>query len=852
MVFCRKTGLRGDGLFRLLGLVAFLPILLFTVVTPTKSQELDRVRIQAHWLEQFEFAGFYVAKEYGFYEEVGLALDILPHRTGETDVVATVLNGEAEFGVNYSSILADFYRGEPIVALAALFQDSPLVLIARDEPTLKAPKDLEGRRIMIGGDALSSVPIRALMFSQNIGLNDFELQQHSYNLDDLISGKTDAMTAYIGNEPFELSQRGIPFQVFDPGKLGLSFYENILFTTAKEAEENPQRVARFRKATLRGFMHAFDNIEETAKLIHEKYNEQNKSVEALIYEGKELRKRAMVRDIPLGQIEVSRLNDLANAFRLMGVSLTNKPVEGFVWTGALAPEERPARFTPEEHAFIESKVVAVATTTNWPPFAFVSEQTGAVAGIGYDFWKEIATRAGLKYDVNLYDNFSRELEDIQEKRQDLAFSVGDTPQRRKYALFSEPYASFPLAIATSKEEHFIPDISRLDGKTIAIGRNFTAHQMMREAYPHLNYLPSDNIRDGLQAVSNGEAYAYIDIAPALVHAINRYGFTNLKISGETDLICELRLMARRDYPELISIANKVIATISPERRQDILNHWINVQYERGFDLNDILPWLIGIGTLILIPFAWLVHSKQQAERANRMKSEFLALMSHDLRTPLNVIMGFSDMMRSQSVGPIENPQYRDYANDIYQSGELLVSLINDILDLSKIEAGKYVLDEEEVDLSAVVNRTIHGCAILASPRGITIRSEIPDDLQTLYADERVLTQIFNNLLSNAIKYSDKGGTIRLTAQVTSQGEMLVKVIDTGIGMSADEVKRVTEPFERLNREHNKHVEGTGLGLHLCLSFMRLLSGKLQIDSKSGIGTTVTLTFPAERIHPRPS
>lgn len=832
-----------------LTMAALLAIAITIAPSPSSSQDLDSVRVQAHWLEQFEFAGFYVAKERGFYESAGLSVEIMPHRVGETDVVENVLSGSADYGINYSSVLADYYRGEPIVALAAIFQDSPLVLIARKEPGLEDAGDLGGRKIMIGGDALSAVPIMALLFSHNLRTTDFEQQPHSYDVEDLISGKTDAMTAYIGNEPFEMKERGQPYQIFDPRKLGLSFYENILFTSAREARDNPERVARFREATLRGFAHAFNNIEETAALIHEKYNEQDKSLDALIYEGQELRKRALVGDTPLGQIEPARLTDLANAFRLMGVPLTEKPIDDFVWDDARVPPPDQVIFSPAEREFIATRNIAVATTTNWPPFAFVDSQTGSVAGIGYDFWKEIAERAGLKYSVMEYDSFARELADIREKRQDLAFSVGDTPERREYALFSLPYASFPLAIATSKEENFIPDVSRLEGRTIAIGRNFTAHQMMRDAYPDLDYLPSDNIRDGLQAVSSGEAYAYIDISPALIHAINRHGFTNLKISGETDLTFDLRLMARDDYPELVSIADKVIAAIPPERQQEIIRRWINVQYERGLDLRDILPWLAGMGLLILIPFAWLYYSKQQAERANRMKSEFLALMSHDLRTPLNAIMGFSDMMRSQTLGPIENPKYREYINDIHRSGELLVSLINDILDLSKVEAGKYQLAEEPVDIAAVAASSIHGCDILATPRGISIAPSIPSDLPRLRADQRVMTQILNNLLSNAIKYSDRNGTIHVTAEAPSAGGIRIQVIDEGIGMSADEIARVTKPFERLNRDHSQRVEGTGLGLHLCHSFMQLLSGELHIESAVGKGTTVTLVFPASRVLP---
>jgi ABC-type amino acid transport substrate-binding protein len=359
-------------------------------------------------------------------------------------------------------------------------------------------------------------------------------------------------------------------------------------------------------------------------------------------------------------------------------------------------------FSEKEMAFIQDTTIKVATTTNWAPFAYVSSENKKAVGIGYDFWNEIVSAANLNTKITPFQNFANLLQSIRTRDHDVLYSTGKTENRKEYALFSNPYASFPISIATSKNEHFISDIDRLKNKKIAVGRNFTAHKMMLSAHPDLDYVLVDDSREGLQKVSDESVYAYIDIMPSLVHSINQYGFTNLKISGNTGLTFDLRIMVRNDYPELISIANKVIEHVSEERKHSILSKWINVQYQEAFDYKKFWPYALTLTVVICLVFFWLQNARLQAVRANQAKSEFLALMSHDLRTPLNAIMGFSDIIRSQLYGTHSDQRYKDYAEDIHKSGELLVSLINDILDLSKIEAGKYELTEEEIDLGKLL------------------------------------------------------------------------------------------------------------------------------------------------------
>jgi PAS domain S-box-containing protein len=319
------------------------------------------------------------------------------------------------------------------------------------------------------------------------------------------------------------------------------------------------------------------------------------------------------------------------------------------------------------------------------------------------------------------------------------------------------------------------------------------------------------------------------------------------------------------------------SAVSPEDRETYLNAVLNQREFRGIrlaledrasatrywsisarpnrDAQGVFLGYRGVGTDITdaVHDEFILRdAKLRAEIANRAKSEFLANMSHELRTPLNAILGFSDMIAEQSLGPDAVNRYSEYAVDIHKSGRHLLAIIDDILDLAKIEAGHTELVESEVPLVRLMEmfRTFLGHRFLEC--GIAFAIDIPHDAPSIWIDKRKLAQVIINLLSNALKFTQRGGRVVLSSRGNADGSLAISVRDTGIGIAPEDMQMVLSPFGQVESAFSRKHHGAGLGLPLARSLTELHGGTLTIDSELGTGTTVTVTLPATRVTPAPA
>ena len=298
------------------------------------------------------------------------------------------------------------------------------------------------------------------------------------------------------------------------------------------------------------------------------------------------------------------------------------------------PTNKDIVFTDKEQAFIEKNVITFSGSKRWAPF--ISQERNETAyGIIIDYWKLIAQKAGLKYEIKLYDVFDNALLAIKNKEVDI-LSTGETTDRKSYSIFSNRFEAFPLSIATLDDEKYIPNAQSLIGEKIAVGKNFSAHRILKNNHQNLEFVLTNNTPDALKLVAANEAFATVDAAPTLIHYINHLGLNNIKISGHTGYNFDLKFMIREDYDTLQSIINKTITAISPVQKQEIYNRWIQVNYQQAFDYG--LLWrILGVISIIFAILLYFHLRSLKHQKEIQKAHDQLKLQSEELEESNEII-----------------------------------------------------------------------------------------------------------------------------------------------------------------------------------------------------------------------
>ena len=516
--------------------------------------------------------------------------------------------------------------------------------------------------------------------------------------------------------------------------------------------------------------------------------------------------------------------------------------------------EKTIELTDEEKDWLAQIRTVRVRTVDYPPYQILKGNE-APQGIVIEYLKLIENRTGIEFKYEVTDQpFAEFLESMKQGNgPDMTALIIPTPEREQYLSFTEPYISSPYVIFIREKYEPILDILDLTEKTIAIPRGFVVLEQLESNYPRIELALFDSDKKALEAVATGQADAYIGNLTVASYIIHQHGLSHLKVTATAPFGNQgLSMGSRRDLPELTSIIDKALASITEEEKTAIRNKFLAIRFEQGINKAEVLKWVVIVGGstlgIILMFVFWnrqmsreiskrkktelaLKQAKDYAETAqvaaeaaSQAKSLFLANMSHELRTPLNAVLGFSRQLRN---APDATEDRIEILDIITRSGEHLLDLINNVLDIAKIESGKVMLEESDTDLHHIISDLHTLMHSRATEKGLEFTLEMSDDLpRYVFVDAGKLRQVLINLIGNAIKYTPAGGVIlRVMArqQVTvsqkaragqakpEKVRVRFEVKNTGIGIDNKDQGRIFESFVQLDGQSTTE-RGTGLGL----------------------------------------
>ncbi|MCK5111498.1 MAG: ABC transporter substrate-binding protein [Arcobacteraceae bacterium] len=829
----------------------------------SNDNTIKRVSLQLQWKHAFQFAGYYIAKEKGYYKNVGIDLEIKEYQYG-LNIALAVEKGDSTYGVGRPSIIIDKAKGRDIILLAAIYQSSPLVILATKKSGIKSIKDFKDKTIMTVSDSSNDAAINAMLKSQNLSLLDMNVIKHSFNVKDLTNGKADLLTAYISNQPFELKESGYEPVIFDPNDYGFNFYSDILFTSNYELKNNPKRVSDFKNASLEGWGYAFDNIEETIELILKKYNTQNISKEALIYEAKELRKLAYYKTNTIGKIEHDKIIKILGIYNLMGTTKEITNLKDFIYEDKNRGKPDNFNLTSKQIQYLKEKQqITMCIDPDWMPFEKFDKHNNHI-GLSRDYFNIFEKQLNIPIRVIKTKSWSESLEFARSKKCDILSLAMETPMRKQYMNFTTPYLSVPLVLATKNYVPFIDDFKQLKNKKIGIVQGYAYIEILKNKYPNLNIINVKNTNDGLQKIADGKLFGFIGSIADIGYNFQKNFIGELKIAGKFDERWELGVAVRSDDLILLDIFQKVIQNISYDTKQSIFNKYIAIKYEKGIDYTLVWQTSIGFLLALFIMIFFLIRQnklkkeignlnknlevriKEEVEK-NRIKDktifrqsklasmgEMIGNIAHQWRQPLNRISLSLAVIEDVVKEPVLDKQMIE--NKINNAQKNLTYMSDTIEDFANF----FRPDKQMVkfNILKVINKAIGLLESRLENVDLTILAKKDIELKT-YESEllQVILIILNNALDNFEIKKIENRKIEILLEKYDDG-LKIDIIDNGGGIEEENNDKIFDPYFTTKFKN----EGTGLGLYMAkLVIEDSMSGELQvISNKDGATFTIKL------------
>ena len=543
------------------------------------------------------------------------------------------------------------------------------------------------------------------------------------------------------------------------------------------------------------------------------------------------------------------------------VYLSGLPRELIFSEPEIAQPGKTITLTTAEAAWIRGHpVIRLGVDPEFAPFEYITLE-GLYSGIASEYIKLLNQRLGLNMQVTKDLTWKEAVDKAKTKGIDVLPCVGMTQERKNFLKFSKPYINFHRAIITRTDNPFLTGLSDIENMKVAVQQDSSHEGYLREN-TKIEPLLYETLQKALLAISNGQAQAFVGNIASSTYWIRKLNLTNLKVAAPVSQETQnLHFAVRDDWPELISILNKGLASISREEENDIRRRWVNIEYKPGIAPRVVWRYILQISgaafVILLVILIWnyrlkreiqkrieidkkLFEANKSLKKLDQLKSMFIASMSHELRTPLNSIIGFTGIILQGMTGPLNDKQ-QDHLTRVYNSAKHLLSLITDVIDISKIEAGRIDVFPEDVILSEIVDEAVINIEPQLKAKNLALKISVPNDLQ-MHTDRKRLLQCIINYLGNAVKFTEVGSITISAKKYDEKVEILIT--DTGIGISQPDQSKLFEAFERLDSHLRIKAGGTGLGLYLTRKLVaEILDGEIRVRSQEGKGSTFGLLVP---------
>lgn len=824
------------------------------------NSNLKKVTLQLAWYNQFQFAGYYMAKEKGFYKDVGLDVDLQEYHA-DMNIAKNVSEGHVDFGIGKEELIVEKINNyKNLVALYPLFQASPLILASKKQSYLNSIAQLKDKKVMLTKNDLSQASLKAMIKSEHVNVDSITFVPHTHSLNDFLNNNVDVVSGYISKLPHTLMALNVDVNIFSPKDFGFEMYSDFLFTNNELVKKDFEKVVAFKEASLKGWEYAYNNIEESVNVILEKYNTQNLSKKELLFEANELKKLSYYGTTTLGKFSKSKVDQMYAIYNVIGDIYNKSEVLDFMF------DEEIGALSKEEHAFLQRKesIKMCVQSNNLPYEDIVNDKA---TGILSEYITLIEQKLNKKIKLIAIPNTPKQSIDFLLQKKCDVISFMQQQDVSNEILLTKPYLKLPFVFVSHRINSLITNFESLQGKKIFVStKNYGIVDYIDKLHSSIFMYPSPTSDFAFKQIASDKADGYIGNIAEVIYDLNREKNTNLNITGKFDNKMYVHFGTLKEDVILRDIFNKVLEDIPQKQHDYLLNNYTVLNYSETIDYK----LLLFAGFIIVLLIIFYIRENKLKNKIKQFNDELQQRIIDESIKNRKKDEALFKKAKLASMGNMINNiahQWRQPLNRVNLSIQIIETLINkdsvellhqNIIDkkFSSIHTNiKYMSttiedfihffhpnkDRNEINLLTLFKETVS--LVKIRDESICFQIMCEDDI-TIVNFENEIIQVMIVILENAIDNFEvtkmKNKSIQIEAK-NNEDEILISIKDNSGGISHNIINKIFEPYFTTKYER----EGSGIGLYMAKILVEdSIGGHLDVESEN-IFTTFKISIPKE-------